>query len=288
MRLYAEEEKATKVVQVEDYTFFRSLINKPILKILLFVYIAVSVILAATSIISGGYLYGGIDLVVHALMIWGLFQFRKANLGEGNELSDKGVKKILVSNAVKYILIFITLIIFLVVFLISWIGKSNAANVKLAQLATSTDLEAIEAAKEAKAEVGRNFWPCFITFLVIFNVGLSYLYVVMKLFSDLTIYKEKGTHFWGFLKYAAIILFVAAGCNVILGVIYALAPGQNLINGIALSNLPIDLIVGGTSIIALIGRVICSIFLAFFGYVLLKGKKQLDATVTSHEETIEY
>ncbi len=289
MRLYNEVEETSKVVVVEDYTTFKGLLKSKYLYYLLIAYTAYAVINAALSFIDGGYLMAVINVLVHGSICASFWMFKKANDANEEEKPNlKGTKLYLVTTAVKYFIVFIFLVLGLLLIVFSWVGAANEAKKELVKVLSKTDLEAIAAAKLAKANV---FWSylLFLVFYLAFTVfTLVYYKAVMAPVDALNKYNEKGSHFWNDLKFLSIILFVTAGINVLLGAFGALGlldkwcgmMGNNGHNIVKLA-------AGGLGWFAFISRVIFAALCACGGLVVLKGYKTLSTTETSHEEVIE-
>ena len=289
MRLYNDVEETSKVIVVEDYSTFKGLLKCKYLYYLLIAYTAYAVINAALSFIEGSYLMAIINILVHGSICASLWVFRKANAENNDEkLNLKGSKLYLIAHAIKYLIVFIFLVLGLIFIIFSWTEAGNVAKQELVKAQSQTSSEAIALAKAARAKV---FWSYlgYVVLYIAFTVfTLVYYKAVMAPVDALAKYNEKGTHFWNELKFLAIILFVTAFLNVVLGLFGALGILDKLCemminNGVN----TVSMATGGLGWFAFISRVLFAAICVCLGLLLLKGYKVLETTETSHEEVVE-
>ena len=280
MRLYNDVEETSKVIVVEDYSTFKGLLKCKYLYYLLIAYTAYAAINAVLSFLDGGYLMAVINILAHGSICASLWTFRKANL--------KGTKLYLIATAVKYLIVFIFLVLGLILIFMSWINAANLAKQALTQALGKTDAEAIKAARLAKAIVFWGYLSYIIIYLAFTVFTLVYYKAVMAPVDALAKYNGKGTHFWGDLKFLSIILFVAAGLNVILGLFGAVGLLDNWCNMMVANgkNL-VTLASGGLGWFSFISRVLFAAICVCLGILIFKGYRVLINTETSHEEVIE-
>ena len=289
MRLYNDVEQTSKVVKVEDYTTFKDLLKCKYLYYLLIAYTAYAVINAVLSFIDGGYLMAVINILAHGSICAAFWTFRKANEGNTEEKPNlKGTKMYLVATAVKYLIVFIFLVLGLILTVFTWNAAATEAKKELAKVLGKTDLEAIAAAKAVKNGIFWKYLAFVIVYIVFTVVTLVYYKAVMAPVDALVKYNEKGTHFWGDLKFLAYMLFVTAGLNVVIGLLGAVGALDNWCNMIIANGVnTVSLASGGLGWFSFIARVIFAAILVCFGILVLKGYKVLTTTETSHEEVIE-
>ena len=289
MRLYNDVEETSKVIVVEDYSTFKGLLKCKYLYYLLIAYTAYAAINAVLSFLDGGYLMAVINVLAHGSICAALWTVRKANLNNEDEKTNlKGTKLYLIATAVKYLIVFIFLVLGLILIFMSWINAANLAKQALTQALGKTDAEGIKAAKAAKAAVFWGYLSYLIVYLAFTVFTLVYYKAVMAPVDALAKYNEKGTHFWGDLKFLSIILFVAAGLNVILGLFGAVGLLDNWCNMMVTNgkNL-VTLASGGLGWFSFISRVLFAAICVCLGILVFKGYKVLVNTETSHEEVIE-
>ena len=281
MRL--KNEPFEKVIRHENYSTFKNIINKPINQVALIIYTVFIPIFVVLTILDGGYIMVGVNLLVHGFVCFGLWKFRLDNLKDEN-LSTKGVKMALIANACKYVFVFIVLIVALILLIFQWTSAGAEAKQYLASLKNSLDLEKVAAAKHAVHVV---FWKYFGTmiFTIVMTIAiLVYYKAVMSPLQGTIGYKNKGTHFWKDLKFSAIYLFVVAGLLIVFSVLMMTGLMDKVL---ALYGFKAyDMIVGGTGIMSGIGRILFAGVLIFGGVLLLKGQKELNSKVTFTEEKI--
>lgn len=289
MRLYNDVEETTKVVVVEDYSTFKGLLKCKYLYYLLIAYTAYAVINAALSILDGGYLMAIINILVHGTICASLWTFRKANLENEDEKPNlKGSKLYLIAHAVKYLIVFIFLVLGLIFIIFSWTEAANVAKQELVKAQSQTVPEAIAAAKAARNKVFWSYLGYIVVYLAFTVFTLVYYKAVMAPVDALAKYNEKGTHFWNDLKFLSLILFITAGLNVVLGLLGALGVLDTLCtmminNGIN----TVSQATGGLGWFSFISRVLFAAICVCLGLLLLKGYKVLETTETSHEEVVE-
>ena len=297
MRLYNEVEETTKVVVVEDYATFNGLLKCKYLFYLLIAYTAFAVINAILAFIDGGYVMAAVNLIVHSSVCASLWMNHLANkeLKEDEKPSTKGTKIFQIAHAAKYLVVFILLILGLILIIFSWIDAANVANKELVELQGKLDVEAELAA--AKLAVSKVFWGYLffvIVYLAFSVITLVYYKAVMACVENFGTYTEKGTHFWKDIKFLAIILFVVAGLNVVIGLLSATGALNGWYSMIIAPKDPenptyevLAAAVGGTGWLAFVGRVLFAAICVCLGLLLVKGFKVLDTTETSHEEVLE-
>lgn len=288
MRLYNDVEETSKVVVVEDYTTFKGLLNCKYLYYLLIAYTAFAVVNAVLSFLDGGYLMAVINIAVHGCICASLWMFRNANLNNTDEKPNlKGTKMYLIATAVKYLIVFIFLVLGLIFIIFAWNSAANLAKQALTQAKAQIDQSVIAAARLAKALVFWGYLGILIEYLAFTVFTLVYYKAVMAPVDALAKYNEKGTHFWGDLKFLAIILFVTAGLNIVLGLFGALGLFDSLWEMMKLNTEIVSLVSGGLGWFSFIGRVLFAALCVCLGILVLKGYKVLINTETSHEEVIQ-
>ena len=289
MRLYNEVEETTKVVVVEDYATFNGLLKCKYLFYLLIAYTAFAAINAILAFIDGGYVMAAVNVIVHGCICASLW------MNYEDKLELKSTKIFQIAHAAKYLVVFILLILGLILIIFSWIEAANVANQELVKLQGKLDVDAELAA--AKLAVSAVFWGYLffvIVYLAFSVITLVYYKAVMACVENFGTYTEKGTHFWKDIKFLAIILFVIAGLNVVIGLLSATGALNGWFGMIMAPKDPenptfevLAAAVGGTGWLAFIGRVLFAAICTCLGLLLIKGFKVLDTTETSHEEVLE-
>ena len=289
MRLYNDVEETIKVVVVEDYSTFKGLLNCKYLYYLLIAYTAYVVVNAALSFLDGGYIMAVVNVFAHGFICASLWIFRKANLNNTDEKPNlKGTKMYLLATAIKYLVVFIFLVLGLIFIIFSWNGAANSAKQLLTQALSQTDQSKIAEARAAKNAVFWSYLLFIIVYLAFTVFTLVYYKAVMAPVDALAKYNEKGTHFWNDLKFLSLILFVTAGLNVVLGLLGAVGALDSLCNMMITNGVnTVALASGGLGWFSFISRVLFAALCVCLGILLLKGYKVLSTTETSHEEVVQ-
>lgn len=289
MRLYNDVEETSKVVVVEDYSTFKGLLKCKYLYYLLIAYTAYAVINAVLSFLDGGYIMAVVNILVHGSICASLWTFRKANQENADEkVNLKGSKLYLIAHAVKYLIVFIFLVLGLILILFSWIDAANIAKQALVKAQSQTNSAAIAAAKAEKAKVFWSYLAFAVVYIAFIVITLVYYKAVMAPVDALAKYNEKGTHFWNDLKFLSIILFVTAGLNILIGLLGAVGALDKWCNMMVNNGVnTVALAAGGLGWLAFISRVLFAAICVCLGILLFKGFKVLTTTETSHEEIVE-
>ena len=230
-----------------------------------------------------------VNVAAHGCICASFWMFKKANDNNTEEKPNlKGTKLYLIATAIKYLIVFIFLVLGLIFIIFSWTGAANIAKQNLVKALAQIDPEVIAVAKLAKALVFWGYLLTLIEYLAFSIFVLVYYKAVMAPVDALVKYNEKGTHFWSDLKFLSIILFVTAGLNVVLGLAGALGLLDNICtmminNGVKI----VSLAAGGLGWFSFIARVLFAALCVCFGILVFKGYKVLSSTETSHEEVIE-
>lgn len=276
MRLYGEEERATRVVAVEDYSLFNSLLGSKKLFIALIAYIVLSVVGVVMGILEGAYIMAGVDAVIHALICVSLFMFNKANKSIEEKFSDKGLKMFQITHAVKYGILFILMTVLLVMIVLRW--SSTQADLNKAFTAASSEADKA-AAKVVKNQNGWIYLGILIGYLIFSCLVYVYYKAVMAIGEGARKYYEKGTHFWEDLKFGGYYCFVTAGLLLVLGALGALGLLDKIVA--RMSNADVASFAGGLGWFAFIYRALFAGLLVYVGLLCLKGYKTMSAQVTS-------
>lgn len=282
MRLYNVEEPDIKVIDKEDYSTFAGLFKNNFLNILLYAYTAYVVIAAALEMIGGMYIMGAINLVVHGCVCAALWIFKTAPKEE-DKLSMKGQKLFQIAHAVKYFVMFVLLVVFLILLLLAWIHAGNEAKKALVEAKSQTDASILAAAKKASSAVFWKYFGLLFGYLAAAVAVLVYYRAVMKVADGYQKYLEKGTHFWGDLKFFAYYGFVSAGLIVLYSVL-SIFLQEKIIALITTSNVSMLI---SNNILALIPNILFAVILVLVSIQALKGYKVLDATTTTFKVTID-
>ena len=289
MRLYNDVEETSKVVVVENYSTFKELLKCKYLYYLLIAYTAFVVINAVLSFLDGGYLMAVVNIAAHGCICASLWMFKKANDNNQDEKPAlKGTKMYLIATALKYVVVFIFLVLGLIFIIFTWNAAANVAKQDLTKALQQIDPEVIAAAKAAKASIFWNYLLLIIVYLAFTVFTLVYYKAVMAPVDALVKYNEKGTHFWNDLKFLSIILFVTAFLNVVIGLLGAVGALDTWCNMIIKTGVStVSLAAGGLGWFSFIARVLFAALCVCLGILLNKGYKVLSTTETSHEEVID-
>lgn len=286
MRLYNEIEENTKTIVVEDYSTFRGLLKSKVLFGLLIAYTAYAVINFVLALLDGGIIMGVVNLIVHGVVCAGLWLLNITNnKEEGEKFSIKGTKLIQIAHAVKYVVVFILLVLVLIFIIFSWIDAGNVAKQYLVAQKALINGD-VEGAKHEQLMVAVKYIGLLVGYLVFCVVTCVYYKAVMALVDGVEKYHAKGKHCWNDLRFFAIYLFVAAGLVTLFGVLSAVGALDSVAKLIS-SSTDFTSFVGGLGYLSLIGRILFAGLCVAMGIVCLKGYKVLNETETSHEEVVE-
>lgn len=282
MRLYGEEERAVRVVAVEDYTTFNNLLGSKKLFIALIAYVVLSVVGVVMDVLEGAYIMGAIDAVIHALICVSLFMFNKANKSIEEKFSDKGLKMFQISHAIKYGIMFILMTVLLIMIVLRW--SSTQADLNKAFTSASSEADKA-AAKVVKNQNGWIYLGILVGYLIFSCLVYVYYKAVMAIGEGARKYYEKGTHFWEDLKFGGYYCFVTAGLLVVLGALAALGLFDKIVA--KMSNADVASFAGGLGWFAFIYRALFACLLVFIGLILLKGYKVMSSTSTSTDIVVD-
>lgn len=287
MRLYNEAEDNIKVVKVENYSVFRNLFKSKYLFYLLIAYTVYVFVNAALSFLDGGVAMAIINLLVHGAICASLWLFAKDNRNNNDDkLELKSTKIFQIAHAVKYVVVFILLVLAIILVVFTWLDAANVAKQAVVKAQSSLIEGELIAAKAARNKV---FWSSVgtLVFFVAFSIiVLVYYKAVMCVVDCMNKYNEKGTHFWNELKFLSIILFVTAGLTIVFGALGA----TGALNGLCAKVLAdkgvqnVTVFAGGLGWLSFVGRVLFAAICVCLGLLSLKAYKVMSTTETSHVE----
>ena len=198
MRLYNEAEDNIKVVKVENYSVFRNLFKSKYLFYLLIAYTVYVFANAALSFLDGGVAMAIINLLVHGAICASLWLFAKDNRNNNDDkLELKSTKIFQIAHAVKYVVVFILLVLAIILVVFTWLDAANVAKQAVVKAQSSLIEGELIAAKAARNKV---FWSSVgtLVFFVAFSIiVLVYYKAVMCVVDCMNKYNEKGTHLTG-------------------------------------------------------------------------------------------
>ena len=279
MRLYGESQTYTKKIVTENYETFNNIVSNKKFFLLAIIYVITAIVGAVLEIIDGGLVLGIIDVVVHGLIAWGLFQFSISNSKVNDKFSTKGLTKIQVVHAVKYTIIVVSLILLIVMFVLKWSTERAQLAKAYTSIKGSIDKEEVELARAKLKAVFPTYFPVLLMLIVVFFSSTVYYGSVMRVIDGTVKYNQKGTHFWNELKFAGIFLFVVAGIMIAFGVGFGLDLFDKFLPVAAKMNL--TKFIGGTGMLSMVARILYGLSFAFLGFIFLKDSKVLLNTETT-------
>ncbi len=282
MRLYNIEEEKTKIIDVEDYSVFRTAMKNKLLPILLYVYTGFVVINLALTILSGAYVMAVINAAVHSLIcvaMWlFMFSFKKT---DNNVLPQNGLKMFQIAHAVKYFIVFVLIVIALILIILDWINKGNLAHQALDAAKKQTNEQVLADARHKSSIV---FWSHLLTLVIALTISIVtcvYYYAVMKLADGYQKYANKGIKFFNDFKFTGIYFFVTAGVLILYSILNFLS-----VKMIQVDISKIELFVG-TGIFSNLSRILFALFLIFAGIISLQLGKSINNVETTYQAVVD-
>lgn len=285
MRLYNEQEETTKIITIEDYSTFKTLLQSKYLFGLLIAYTIFVVVQALFAFLDGGVVLGTVDLICHTLIAVSLWIFHMANQ-KSDKIETKGVKMFQIAHAVKFSVVFIFFLIALIMIFLAWVNKANLANQALVKAKASTEEGVLKAAKLVCTKV---FWTYFIltvVYIVFMAAVCNYYRYVMSTVDQFEKYNAKGKHFWKEMKAASIYFFVCAGLLVLFSILSVLGVIPKIL-ALINENTNFASFAGGIGILSSIPRILLAALLVALGLLLNKASTTLTNTKTSYQKEIE-